>query len=140
MITFQAFLDKYDGKYIDYDGKFGYQCVDLMRAYMAEVLGMKPYDVLPGAPGAKDIYNRYTGATPFTKIANGKVNYPHNGDIVFWGFYPFVTGINGHVGICVGDGASMWNFITFDQNYPTRTSCHRQLHNYRGVMGWLRKT
>jgi cell wall-associated NlpC family hydrolase len=138
-MTYQEFLDKYDGHYIDYDNYYGYQCVDLMRQYIKDVFQLDPYKVLPASPGAKQIYQRYNMGYPFEKIANTKTNFPQQGDIVFWDWYWRVTGVNGHVGIVVGEGSNVNNFITFDQNYPSGTACHRQLHNYRGVMGWLRK-
>jgi len=93
-----------------------------------------------GWGSARNIYNNYnkiTGAFKnFALIRNTALNAPKNGDIVWWGFYPGVTGLAGHVAICVGDGANVNNFISFDQNYPTGSSCHRQLHNYKGVLGW----
>jgi cell wall-associated NlpC family hydrolase len=138
-MTFQQFLDRYNGAYIDYDGAYGYQCVDLMRQYIKDVFGVNPYIALPPNSSAKQIYKAYTFSTPYKKIANTPTAIPKNGDIIFWGYYPGVTGWAGHVAIVVGDGASVNNFISFDQNWPSRTACHRQLHNYKGVMGWLRK-
>lgn len=138
MLTFQQFLDKWNGQYCEYsDPANRYQCQDLMRQYVQDVLGL-PQSALPGALYAKDVFNNYKG-TAFRKVYNNPLNFPPNGALVFWKYYPFVVGWAGHVGINVGDGASIYNFISFDQNYPTRTACHRQLHSYKGVMGWLIK-
>lgn len=134
-MTFNDFINKYDGKYIDYDNHYGYQCVDLMRQYIKEVLGFDPYTAVPPVAHAKDIYTRYNPKY-FTRIPNGKTNFPQSGDIVIWGYYPLVTGWSGHVAVNI-TGAPM-NLISFDQNYNIR-ACHRQLHNYKGVLGWLRK-
>ena len=30
-MTYQEFKSKYDGKYVDYDGYYGYQCWDLAQ-------------------------------------------------------------------------------------------------------------
>jgi hypothetical protein len=138
-MNLQLFIDKYNGKFVDYDGKFGYQCVDLMRFYINEIFGLNPYDILPGAIYAKQIFQRFP-ATPsaskyFTKIINTPTGVPKKGDIVFWGWYPFVTGIAGHVAIFVEGDTN--RFISFDQNFPLRSSCHYVNHSYRGVMGWL---
>jgi cell wall-associated NlpC family hydrolase len=138
-MTYQEFLDKYNWQYVDYDKYYGYQCVDLMRQYIKDVFDLNPYQVLPPAPGAKQIYQRYNTGYPFKKIPNTREAIPINGDIIFWGWYWGLTGPNGHVGIVVGDGSSVNNFISFDQNWPRGSACHRQLHDYRGVMGWLRK-
>lgn len=138
LITFQKFLDTWDGKYCEYsDPKNRYQCQDLMRQYVQDVLGL-PQSALPGALYAKDVFKNYHG-TAFQKIPNTPLGIPKAGDIIFTGFYPFVTGWAGHVGIVVGDGSSIYNYISFDQNFPSGSSCHRQLHNYRGTLGWLRK-
>lgn len=135
-MTIQQFLDKYNGKPIDYDKKFGFQCVDLMRQYIKEVLGGSPYQVIPAADYAKNMFYNYKG-TYFEKIYNSPTNSPSKGDIVFWKTYLFVTGIAGHVAIAVDAG--MMSLITFDQNWPRGTFCHFQKHSYRGVIGWLHK-
>ena len=137
-MTFNTFIAKYGGHYVDWDHAYGYQCVDLMRQYVWDVIGLKPYIAIPSTGNAKDIYKNYHG-TAFQKIPNTPLGIPKDGDIIFWGFYPGVTGWAGHVAVVVGTGGSVNNFISFDQNWPTNSACHRQLHNYRGVLGWLRK-
>lgn len=134
MLTFDQFIAKYDGKYIDFDGKYGYQCVDLMRQYLKEVLGMSAYTAVPPVTGAKDIYSKANDKY-FDKIPNGKLNFPLRGDIVVWHPYLGVIGWAGHVAVNI-TGAQM-NLISFDQNFKI-TACHRQLHDYKGVTGWLR--
>ena len=37
-MTFDQFITKHNGKFIDYDDAYGPQCVDLCKAYMDEVL------------------------------------------------------------------------------------------------------
>ena len=46
-MTYQEFKNKYDGKYIDYDGSYGYQCFDLIQYYNVEVLNV-PDSVFSG--------------------------------------------------------------------------------------------
>ncbi len=134
-LTLDRFFAKYNGRYVDYDGHYGCQCVDLLRQYLKECLGLNPY-TLPPVAYAKQVFQNFDPKNPyFVKVLNGPTNVPKRGDIVVWGFYPFVTGIAGHVAIF--DRGDMWNFITFDQNYPTGSPCHFQRHNYRGVLGWL---
>jgi len=133
-MTFQQFLDKWNGQYCDYDKKYGFQCVDLMRQYLKDVCGFSPYTAVPPVNYAKEIYAK-AKPTFFEKIPNGKLNFPEKGDIVVWKPYPFVIGWPGHVAINI-TGAPR-NFISFDQNYKI-TACHRQLHDYKGVIGWLR--
>lgn len=134
MITLDQFIKKNNGRFVDYDRAFGYQCVDLMREYIIECLGLAPYKVIPPVNYAKNAFYNYTGNV-FNKIWNGRTNYPKKGDIIFWKTYPFVTGIAGHVGIVVS--ADVNNIIVFNQNYPTRNPCLLRRFNYRGVIGWL---
>lgn len=136
-MTLQEFINTYTGRYIDWDGAYGAQCVDLMRFYQRDVLGVQPNDI-PAAGTAKLIYLNFPTNHPvFQKIANTPNNMPQIGDIVFWGTYPFVTGWAGHVAVYTG--GNLYNLVTFDQNYPTNSSCHLQRHSYKGVMGWLHK-
>lgn len=137
-MTLDQFVVKYNGKYIDWDGVYGYQCVDLMRFYQRDVLGVVSQSI-PAAGTAKQIFNNFPagGNKHFIKILNSPTNSPQKGDIVFWGTYLFVTGWAGHVGVC--SEAGLYSLITFDQNYPTGSSCRFVKHSYKGVMGWLHK-
>ena len=53
-MTYQEFKDKYNGKYIDYDGQYGGQCWDLAEAYAVECLGIPEY-VLAGCGNVKNL-------------------------------------------------------------------------------------
>ena len=46
-MTYQEFKKKYNGKYVDYDGYYGYQCWDLAQLYFTEVLKL-PSSILSG--------------------------------------------------------------------------------------------
>ena len=128
-MTSQEFFDKYNGKYIDYDGYYGYQCVDLYRQFVKEVYGCQQSPPISGAAKVWDTYNKDF----FTRISNGPVNYPNRGDIVIWNTK--AGGGYGHIAIAM-DAASM-SFNSFDQNWPTGSRCHKQPHNYTNVLGWL---
>lgn len=138
----EEFINKWNGKYVDYDGYFGYQCMDLMRQYVNEVYNLKPYEAIPAAPTAKQCFYNFKNNQYFKKILNGKYNIPKKGDIIFWGYYPGVTGWTGHV--AVYDSGDLYTVIAFHQNYPTGSPClmkrfgsNKYLHGYRGVLGWL---
>jgi hypothetical protein len=53
-MTYKEFKDKYNGKYVDYDGYYGYQCWDLAQAYNTQVLNV-PSWVLSGCGGVKNM-------------------------------------------------------------------------------------
>jgi hypothetical protein len=132
-MTFTDFMAKYNGKYIDFDGVYGAQCMDLMHQYCVEVLGITDGSIL-AAPAAKDIYNNFdnlNGHDLFEKIGNTPTGIPNEGDIVVWGM-----GDWGHVAIFIDGNADRFN--SFDQNFPIGSPCHVQNHpNYTDVLGWL---
>lgn len=41
MLTYAEFIEKYNGKSVDYDGYAGVQCVDFAKLYLAECFGIK---------------------------------------------------------------------------------------------------
>jgi len=144
-----TFFTKYNGRFIDYDGKYGFQCVDLIRQKIKEVDGWDAYVALPTRENAKDIFNNFPdgGNKYFQKIKNRPDNMPKKGDIVFWG-YPLgfywkkVLGVGlipawaGHTSIA--SVSWLMGLNTFDQNFPTGSFCKFTTHNYKGCLGWLR--
>lgn len=128
-MTLQEFVNKYNGKGIDYDGHYGFQCVDLYRKYVQEVLN---YPQSPGVSGAKDIWNSYLQEY-FTRIANTPDGVPEPGDIMIWGdsYGPY-----GHVAVVTR--ATLTTFTCFSQNDPTGSLCGEKLYRtYKPVLGWL---
>lgn len=130
---FRDFLNKYMGKYIDYDGAYSAQCVDLFRQFNKEVLGIAQPR---GVNGAKDFWKNYSTDpnlyNNFDKIANTPTFVPQEGDVAVWG-----NGAYGHIAICTGVG-DVNTFESFDQNYPTGSVCKKVKHNYTGFLGVFR--
>lgn len=54
-MTFDKFVETYNGQAIDYDGGAGVQCVDLAKLYMDRVLGLNPENI----GNAEAYWNRY---------------------------------------------------------------------------------
>jgi len=134
-MIFQSWLDSVNGKFIDVDGNHKFWCVDLMRAYLRDYLGLSPWYMKP-VMYAKDIfYNFPNNDKKFKKIVNTPNNIPQVGDIIFWKIYPFLYGYAGHVAIVTY--ADLYNIISMDQNYPTNSPCKLTKHSYRGCLGWL---
>lgn len=136
-MTLEQFVSEWNGKYIDFDGHYGFQCVDLIRQYVKEMYKVDPYKAIPAAINAKTIFNNFKDNQYFHKIKNSPYGLPEKGDIIFWGYYPFVTGWDGHVAIY--SGGDLHNIVSFDQNYGKPNFCRYVNHNdrYHGVMGWL---
>ena len=135
MITVDQFITTHNGKSIDTDGAYGFQCMDLMHKYCQEVLGIPDLRVLAAAT-AKDVYLNFFsiyGHENFDRIDNTPTGIPQKGDILFWGT---VVGSSGHVAVYLS--GDMMNLKSFDQNWPAGASCHVQDHTYRGMLGWLR--
>jgi surface antigen len=124
MKTLEQFISDYDGKFKDFDGIYPNQCKDLFSYYNREVVGNLNYvigdakNLLDNAP--IEYYER--------------VGVPMCGDIIVWG-----TGIGeyGHVAIFLYKKSDN-EFVSFDQNFPKGTPCHKQTHNYKNIIGYLR--
>jgi|SRR3990172_1558810 len=131
-MTLNDFIKKWQGKYIDFDGVYGAQCMDLMHQYCVEVLGISDGRVL-AKDYAKNVFLDFDntfGHEFFNKIENSLLGVPKEGDIVFWSSNPY-----GHVAVFIeGDIDS---FRSFDANYPLGSPCHIQEHKYNNVIGWL---
>lgn len=129
MKTLDQFVSDWTGKGIDYDGSFGFQCQDLYRTYVKEVLG---FPQSPAVPGAKDNWDKYLPAY-FDRIPNSPTGVPVKGDIMIWGasYGPY-----GHVAVVTE--ATVNTFKCFSQNDPTGSlPAIRWYKNYTGTLGWL---
>ena len=131
-MTFEEFINKYNGKAIDFDGYAGAQCFDLYRQYCKEYFQV-PQSPATGDQGAKVIWNNYL-KDYFDAIPNSPLNVPLEGDIVIWGEK---IGPYGHVAI-FKEGNFM-KFTSFDQNWANKKYCTFIEHPYTGVLGWLRR-
>lgn len=131
-MTPKQFITYYNGKGVDVDGKYGYQCVDLFDKYVEKVIGERWYPV----NGAKDIWSS-KNADYFRKMINTPSFVPKIGDVAI-----FNTGKYGHVAIATGKGNKS-RFQTLDQNYPWGLDYNPHpaslnWHNYNNLIGFLR--
>ena len=120
-------VNSLNGQGIDFDGVYGNQCVDLIKAYY-NYLGVSPvygnacdyaYNELP--LGWQRIQNYYDFV-------------PEPGDIAIWG--PSSTSPYGHVAIVLS--ADMYNMTSMDQNYGSSycklTTHYNYYRNFYGVI------
>ena len=133
-MNYNEFINEYNGKSFDYDGKSGVQCVDLIKMYLNKVFGLTP-----GAWGnAKDYYENYNNNSVlkanFTRIANTASFVPQKGDIAVWG--AGLGNTYGHVAIATGEGNTS-EFYSYDLNWNGKT-VHKVQHTYKGFLGVLR--
>lgn len=94
-MSYISFRNKWLGRRVDYDRVYGYQCVDLIKQYMAEEKGLKP-----GAWGNAIDYWYSTNSTVLKHYDKIATNNFRAGDIVI------LKGVNGnpygHIGIASG--------------------------------------
>jgi hypothetical protein len=131
MLTLTQFINKWTGKFLDFDGVYGGQCVDVILGYCHDVLN---FALLPG--NAIDEF----GENPnhWTWVINDPSRpdqLPPHGAVIIWHEdHQVGTGVLGHTAICIN--AYQDHFISFDQNWPIGSPCHQVRHTYQGVKGW----
>ena len=139
-MTYQEFVNKYNGKFWDFDGCYGVQCCDLANYYFTEVFGIPKTDLFKFA-NACNYYSDFTAFSgtiqkKFTRIANMPEFVPKKGDVVVW--KSTLNGGPGHIAIATGEGDTNY-FYSYDQNW---TGNHDKMtkvkHNYNHVYGVLR--
>lgn len=134
------FVNKWNGKGIDFDGAYSFQCWDLAAQYSHDVVGLQggPWQVMPTGPngGAIEVFTVFQNPLSqyYTKIANSPDpnNVPQKGDIVIWNW-----GTYGHIAVCLG--ATSTSMTVFEQNSPLGSVSHvTNGKSYGGCVGWLR--
>lgn len=137
MLNYEQFIKKYLGKSVEYDGVAPYQCVDFVKAYLAECYGIKPgswgdakyyfHNFNNRAWGGYSIMNKY-----FTRIKNTPDFVPRRGDILIF------DGEHGHIAIAA-DGSTARRIKSYDQNYSAkRVTAEEHGYNSEKFLGVLR--
>ena len=134
-MTMDNWVKKFIGKGLDYDNAYGIQCVDLVKHFAANVLGVTPQSI----GNAIEYYNkRHTSdylTHNFKWIGNTAEFVPQKGDVCV---FTSKSGL-GHVSIASGEGNEKY-FYSYDQNYPS--SKHEPMtkikHGYSSFLGVLR--
>lgn len=127
----QEFINQYNGKFADFDGYYGAQCVDLVQFWSKKLGGGRFWG------NAVDIAGQ-TQDGFYEWIVNTETAVPLPGDIIVWGQYkPYGITVWGHIAIV--EAANLERFVSFDQNWPVGAPAGLVAHNdYAGVLGWLR--
>jgi len=132
-VTFSQFIKNHLGKGVDVDGAAGIQCVDLIKAYLKEIFGIKA-----GAWGNARHYfecfndKSWGGYTrmheKFDRIKNTPELVPLRGDICVWGEGVSDSHDCGHIALATGEGDTR-SFYTYDQNWGGK-ACKKVKHRY----------
>lgn len=127
-MTLTQFIKTNQGKKVDFDGKYGAQCVDLYRAYCHDVLDIQQ---TPAVAGAKDIITK-PGVLEVTRDS-ALADYSR-GDILVWD----ATNSNkyGHVAILVAVYNTKY-FIVFEQDGFKQDGAKLAFRSREGLLGCL---
>ena len=128
------------GKWRDFDGAYGAQCVDFFNFYLKEVFGIaKPIDAFPVSYAAQ-LPNYVGNVAGWQAIANYYDFIPQPGDIAIWG--TAYNGGYGHVAVIIA--ADMNQMTTIGQNEYSpwdggdNASAAKITRNYNGFWGVIR--
>jgi uncharacterized coiled-coil protein SlyX len=113
-MAFQQWVDSVNGKYIDVDGIYGSQCVDLILHYVQWLWPGVAWRNSIGIGNAKDLYSA-SNSNYFEKIANNTSDpnqIPLPGDIVVFG--PTPTNAYGHIAVVLSATPSGLHLIQED--------------------------
>ena len=127
MITLEEFVAKYEGEKVEFDGKYDYQCVDLVQQYNKDVIGAPPM-----SGNGKD-YDRNPRPTHYAYHKNTLWYIPPRGAVAVWNGN--VGGGFGHVSVVLE--ASLMRFTSLDQNWPIGGEVQKVKHNYTNVLSFL---
>ena len=133
-MTTAQFIAKYNGKPIDFDGRYGNQCMDEAAQFVAEVWGKSGWDIAKGF--AYQVWTEFN-TLPVSKyahlVANTPSGIPPEGALVVWS-----TGLGqaGHIAVARA-GSTTSVLKTFDQNWNYHQYCEPVDHNYNYVYGWI---
>ena len=123
-MTLKRFIVNNLGKKVDFDNKFGFQCVDFYRQYCKDVLGIPQ---TPAVEGAKDIWENHGS------LKQSKDSFAA-GDILIYDSTP--TNKYGHVCILVSLLDSD-TFVVFEQNGFEQSGAKLTVRNTTNLLGSL---
>lgn len=123
-MTLKRFVVTYNGKKVDFDNVYGYQCVDLFRQYCKDVLDIEQ---CPSVEGAKDLWEKH-GCLKQTTGSYAP------GDVLIYDATP--SNPYGHVCILVSLLDSD-TFIVFEQNGFEQTGAKLTVRDKTNLLGGL---
>ena len=134
-MTVKEFVQKYNGKKVDYDKAYGAQCVDVFRQYCADVLNIEHTG---GVNGAKDLFLDYFKMPKeqkyFMLVKDKDGTKYKEGDVLVWNSTK--TNQYGHVAILLAEMSG--DLLVFEQNGFTQDGAKIVLRTRENLLGALR--
>jgi hypothetical protein len=132
-MNLDEFVAKYNGQRVDFDGVFGYQCVDLFRQYCKDVWTL-PH--LGAVEGAKDLFLLYDKLPleerHLDRIQKGPFR---RGDVLIWG--ASLNNQYGHVAILLREKNEL--FEVLEQDGFKQDGTRMMARTSMNLLGALRK-
>lgn len=132
-----VWLTEQIGKKLDFDKKYGCQCVDFFNFYYQFITGDNPYNDGYGVPGAKDLWTRPN--SHFTNIPDSNTLKPQPGDVLVYGSS---WGLGyGHVEVCLSsDTKGSWVVGENEHGNPSEgvIKVYRTWAQMKGLLGVMR--
>jgi len=142
----QEFIVKYLGKPVDFDGRYGAQCVDLIRMYIKDVYGISLQP--EGVEGAQEFYTKHDDR-PRQKALFNRITYtgnlqPPQGALLVFGANKD-NGYYGHIAIChkadhksitVYEQDGIANSKALKDGRPQK-GMYENTWRYDNLLGWL---
>ena len=134
-MTLNNFIQKYEGKKVDWDKAYGAQCVDLIRQYCAEVWEIPQPEPCTGAEEFITKHDKRVIQQQYMEILPRHVS-PVPGDLVVFGS----TAKNpyGHIAIFI-DWSNGSALEVFEQDGFTQDGAKRAIWTQERIIGFLRK-
>ena len=130
-MKFIEFINKYYHQDVDFDNKFGCQCVDLFRQYCHDVLSIPHTGVVDGA---RELWFKFGDNKEKDYFLRFSIVNARYGDTIIWDKTD--TNEFGHVALFVG-----WvgdKVLVFEQNGFKQDGCHLSLRDKDNCLGILR--
>lgn len=126
------FISTYFKTHVDYDGMYGYQCVDLFRQYCHDVLNI-PHT--GGVEFAKDLWLNYETLPIEKKYFERIKRNVQVGDVAIWNSTP--GNVAGHVAIVIGNMPGR-DLLVIEQNGITQNGVEIKIRTIDNILGYLR--
>lgn len=134
-MTLIEFVNKYIKEKVDFDGAYGYQCVDLFRQYCKDVLNLGHTG---SVEGAKDLYLNYESLPKekeaFCRLSSFQTGPAKAGYIAVWN--KTESNKYGHVAIVLQEYAN-GDLLVFEQNGFSQIGAELKIRNKNNLLGYL---